>query len=248
MKIINISKDQFEHAVNDSYSIANALRLLGYIGVGGNYKTFYKLQNIYNVDISHFTGKASRLFNKVTFQQKSLSDVLCENSEYSRASLKKRLIDEGILLNDCYICELKSEWNNKPLVLILDHINGINNDNRIENLRLVCPNCNSQLSTFCGRNRKCGLNSKCNKKCIDCESYISDDATRCVKCHKKASRKVVRPSKYELSILINTNSIISIGKMFNVSDSAIRKWCKSYEIESPKRHSANSYKNAILKE
>ena len=67
-------------------------------------------------------------------------------------SLKKRILRAGLLKNECYICGLK-EWLNKPIVLQLDHINGNNKDNRIENLRLLCPNCHSQTSTWCGKNK-----------------------------------------------------------------------------------------------
>lgn len=72
----------------------------------------------------------------------------------SRGSLKKHLIDNHILRNQCDLCDAQPIWKDKPLVLVLDHINGINNDNRLTNLRLLCPNCNSQTETFAGRNVK----------------------------------------------------------------------------------------------
>lgn len=83
-----------------------------------------------------------------------LKEVLVENSTYTRHSLKKRLIQKNILQNRCYECGLSIIWNNKPIVMVIDHINGINNDNRLNNLRLLCPNCDSQQPTFCGRNIK----------------------------------------------------------------------------------------------
>jgi hypothetical protein len=70
-----------------------------------------------------------------------------------RGSVKRRLIKEGILVKRCAVCACEPFWLGKPLVLRLDHINGIPTDYRIENLRLVCPNCDSQLETFAGRNR-----------------------------------------------------------------------------------------------
>ena len=69
------------------------------------------------------------------------------------ARLKERLVKEGILEYKCAECGI-SKWNNKPLSLHLDHINGINNDHRIENLRFLCPNCHSQTDTYAGKNRK----------------------------------------------------------------------------------------------
>lgn len=71
-----------------------------------------------------------------------------------RHHLKKKILKNKLLANECQICKQPPEWNGKILVLQLDHINGINNDNRIENLRLLCPNCHSQTDTFCHKNRK----------------------------------------------------------------------------------------------
>lgn len=81
--------------------------------------------------------------------------VFVENSTYARHNLKKRIYKENLLdTSKCSICNNPNEWQGKELVLILDHINGINNDNRIENLRLICSNCDSQLPTYKSRNKK----------------------------------------------------------------------------------------------
>jgi hypothetical protein len=71
-----------------------------------------------------------------------------------RGTIKKRLLREGILEEVCVICGIGPEWQGKPLVLRLDHINGVSDDYRIENLRLLCPNCDSQTDTYCGRNKR----------------------------------------------------------------------------------------------
>lgn len=82
-----------------------------------------------------------------------LEQVMVENSTYNRGNLKAQLLKRGILENKCAVCGLK-EWMGKSLIMVLDHINGINNDHRLENLRMLCPNCDSQSPTFCGRNVK----------------------------------------------------------------------------------------------
>lgn len=107
-----------------------------------------------NIYISHFTGQGWCTGDKFTnFGVKHiLTDILIKNSPYkSSYSLKKRLYKEGLKTEQCEECKLV-EWNDKPITLELDHINGDNTDNRIENLKILCPNCHSQTPTF--RNKK----------------------------------------------------------------------------------------------
>ena len=79
---------------------------------------------------------------------------MVKNSSYTNFfRLKKRIINENLIEYKCSICGIEN-WNNKPIVLQLDHINGNNRDNRIENLRFLCPNCHSQTETFCKKNKK----------------------------------------------------------------------------------------------
>ena len=87
-------------------------------------------------------------------QKYPLDEVLTENSTYSRTNLKKRLVNENLIEYKCACCGIGPEWNGKPMPLILDHINGVNNDNRLENLRFVCSNCDTQLDTYKSRNIK----------------------------------------------------------------------------------------------
>ena len=82
-----------------------------------------------------------------------LEDLLTEHSKHKRGHIKKRLLTEGLLRNECYECGSPPNWRGKILTMVLDHINGIHNDHRLENLRMLCPNCNSQTDTFCGRNK-----------------------------------------------------------------------------------------------
>ena len=83
-----------------------------------------------------------------------LVQLLIEHGTTNRGHLKNRLIREGVLTNKCELCGLDPSWNGKVLVLRLDHINGVNDDYRLSNLRLLCPNCDSQTETFAGRNVK----------------------------------------------------------------------------------------------
>jgi Zn finger protein HypA/HybF involved in hydrogenase expression len=81
-----------------------------------------------------------------------LDQVLVENSTYARHNLKRRIIKERLLEYKCVCCGNEGEHNNKPLVLQLDHINGVNNDHRLKNLRFLCPNCHTQQDTYAAKN------------------------------------------------------------------------------------------------
>lgn len=82
------------------------------------------------------------------------SEVFVSDSTYQRGHIKKRILDQSLIEYECKICGLGPEWQGKPMVLVLDHINGKNNDHRLENLRFVCSNCDSQLPTYKSKNKK----------------------------------------------------------------------------------------------
>lgn len=142
-------------AAQASISIRQVLKILGLSPTGANYVGIHKAFKRLGVDISHFTGQGHLKGKHHSWTPRlPLSVILVENSEYRCTSrLKQRLLKEGHLVNRCALCGLPPVWRDEPLVLVLDHINGDSADNRLENLRLLCPNCNSQQPTFAGKNR-----------------------------------------------------------------------------------------------
>jgi hypothetical protein len=80
--------------------------------------------------------------------------VLVERSSYPRKDVKRRLFAEGLKEPRCELCGQGEIWRGRPMAMILDHINGVRDDHRLQNLRIVCPNCAATLDTHCGRRNR----------------------------------------------------------------------------------------------
>ena len=229
-----IPHEEFSRLVRESHSVSEVTRRVGFAVSGASTRNIKKRIEKDQLDHSHFKGIG---FNKGrTWQCKTrtpLSEILVKNSTYSRGHLKRRLLDEGLLENRCANpeCPLASNWDGswvkKPLVLVLDHINGVRDDNRLTNLQLLCPNCNSQTDTFAGR----GLRKW--HYCCDCGKPVSKKSKRCMACDAKrprtgqrtGQRKVKnRPSEEVLWKQIKELGYCGTGRLYGVTDNAIRKW------------------------
>ena len=212
-------KDNIEIIIKESKSIGEVLDKLNLRRAGGNYAVIKKYIILYNLDTTHFTNENRSILNVVeNFVKKSLETYLVENSTASRGNVKRRLLEEEVLKNVCSLCGQDENWNGVKISLILDHINGVYNDNRLENLRIVCPNCNAGLDTHAGKNAK--------KKEI--ENKIIDKEIKKV-FYNEGRRKVERPDYEILKNEISENGYSSTGRKYGVSDNAIRKWIKYYE-------------------
>lgn len=229
-KIEEWTKEELQEIINSSQTMDEVARKIGYTSYSTSaWKIINQTLNKYNIQKIKYE-KTNNLVGK------SDEEVFCEKSTVSQQCLKGHF-KKIHPMDFCAICRLPTEWNGKPLTLRLDHINGIHNDNRLENLRWVCPNCDSQLDTYCGRNQK---DKKIHYYCIDCGVEITGKALRCVKCDHKLQRKVAdRPSKEELKEMIRTIPFTEIGRRFNVADNTIRKWCIAYNLPKTKREILN---------
>ena len=143
-----ISEARLQEVISTSRNIGECLDKLDVVRGGKTYNYFRTICQSRGIELDFPNNYAS---------QRKIPDteVFVENSPYTnnRILLKKRLLDAGILDNQCILCGQGPVWNGKPMVLQLDHINGKNNDHRIENLRILCPNCHSQTETYAGRKR-----------------------------------------------------------------------------------------------
>lgn len=153
MKRNHYTKELLEENVKNCYSLSELCRRLGIKPVGGNISSVRRNLDRFDVDYSHFTGQNwnSNPNNPVYINK--YAPNLCEHSSLRSAYVKELVYNMGLKENKCERCGL-SEWQGEPLTCELHHINGDNNDNRIENLIILCPNCHSQTHNFRGKNRK----------------------------------------------------------------------------------------------
>jgi len=174
-----------------------------------------------------------------------LSKILVESSTYSRSNLKQRLYEEGLKEPVCEMCGQDEVWHGRHMSIVLDHENGVRNDNRLENLRMVCPNCAATLDTHCGRAAegppslrncaRCGQMFRAkHRKQRFCSRYCGTRAPkgtqhrhRGVPCPDR--RKVERPPYGQLMREIEATSYLAVGRKYGVSDNAVRKWVRWYE-------------------
>lgn len=144
-----------EKAAKKSFSVRQVLVALHLKEAGGNYSQIKKYLKFYKINTRHFKGKG---WNKglvgIGKPRISLDKILVKDSNFQSYKLKKRLFKEKLKSPKCEECGWAKVSPDGRLPLELDHINGNSKDNRIENLRVLCPNCHSLKSTHRGRNMK----------------------------------------------------------------------------------------------
>ena len=149
------TREDLVTAVKKSKSIRSTIKRLGLIPAGGNYDQITSYIKKYNLSTKHFTGKSWNKGMKFpNAPKKSLKEILIKDSSFQSYKLKKRLFQEGLKKQKCEECSWATRSKDGRIPLELDHINGKKRDNRLVNLRVLCPNCHSLEPTHRGRNKK----------------------------------------------------------------------------------------------
>lgn len=166
MQLQKYTKEWLEQLCSESYSLAEVLRKANRKPTGGNYEILKMKIRDYNIDTSHFTGKLwnkgkckeddDRIISKEKYQ---IDDIFTKNSKVTRRVVRGYILRNHLIEYQCAFCGNEGEWMGKPIALELDHIDGDNTNNELDNLRFLCPNCHATTSTYRGKNKKRITNS-----------------------------------------------------------------------------------------
>jgi hypothetical protein len=232
------SESDARTAVAEAISWSAALRALGYEPKGANIRTLQRWVKTWGISTEHFDPHAARGLASAA-RGRPLEEIMVENSTYPRGKLKRRLYSAGLKQRECEMCGQGESWNGRRMALILDHINGISNDHRLDNLRIVCANCAATLDTHCGRNvphqRTCPGCGEAFMPTAMQHRYCSQRCWGIISRERKLGipqphlRKVERPPYEQLMKDVRTMSMLAVGRKYAVSDNAVRKWIRWYE-------------------
>ena len=212
-------------------NINQILRILGKKGTNEYYKQVRKILIDNNIDTSHFIEN-EKYIPAQFFDKKPLEEYLVSGSTMSSTKVRNRLLKEKIKEHRCERCK-NTKWEGQAIPLQLHHINGNRNDNRLENLQLLCPNCHTLTDNYCGKNIK----KIVVKHCKLCGKEIKKTSTYCEECfHSKVQAKntqVVKPSKLELiNDFKEFGSFRGICKKYLVGHKKVEEWFESYGMPS----------------
>lgn len=212
------NKASMAEAVASSESVSDVLKFFGLRAAGGNFRQVKKWAEAHGISLPSGIGEvqARKVAN---FNRQANSRIFVENGSYSRTHLKSRL---RLIWSTwvCAACGIGEEWNGKALSLQLDHINGVPNDNRLENLRLLCPNCHSQTETFAGKMNK--RPAKATVK-IPCACGKMTTFGRCQVCARRDRSKIDWPEDEDLKLMVKEHGYAGTGRILRVSDNAVKK-------------------------
>src|SRR3954454_23643658 len=236
------AEDEVRAAVAESRSYAGVLRRLGLRAAGGNHRTVRKyVEDVWGIPVDHFDRRREQA-GAGPGRAIPLAEVLVEGSTYHRGHLKRRLLAERLKRPECEMCGQGELWRGRRMSLVLDHINGVHANNRLENLRILCPNCNATLDTHCGRHKTRKHHDRACPTCHELfrpstggQRYCSQSCAGRGERNRRAQatrRRVPRPPYEQLVREIDELGYVGVGRKSGVSDNAVRKWRRAYEAEA----------------
>jgi Zn finger protein HypA/HybF involved in hydrogenase expression len=223
-----LDEQTLKETFRKSTSLSDWARGLGFPNASGG--TYYELKK-----------KANQLGLKPSFDLKGKTDhpryvsdeiYFARNTQHGGNEMRVRILKEKLLPYRCEVCGLEGSWQNRPLTLQIDHKNGDHSDNRLENLRFLCPNCHAQTDNFGGKNIRKDFQKKPQRQCQKCGRTITrySKSGLCAACSAERSRVVSRPSKEIFLKEVTKLGFAGMAKAYGISESGIRGWCSFYRL------------------
>jgi hypothetical protein len=237
MFVPRYTEQELREVVPRMTTLKDVLVHFGLRPAGGNFRLLRRWLDEWGIPTDHFVGTPPPRRREPI----ALEEVLVAGSTYQRRQLKQRLYDTGLKSRACEMCGQGEEWQGSRMSLILDHVNGVADDNRLENLRIVCPNCAATLETHCGRANRRVLPER---PCELCGGAFVPTRPRQRFCSRECgmrrpragrpipgARRVERPPYEQLVAEVAAEGWCAVGRKYGVSDNAVRKWVRGYERE-----------------
>lgn len=237
-KIYSYSKEELQELLDYSQSYSDILRKMGLNPKGGNPETLKRVIQEYDLDVTKLNENRKKIYSDLmldlSFRRKrDLDDLLQKGVAYGSYKLLHRLYEEGLKEPKCERCNITT-WEGEQISFHLHHKDGDRLNNELNNLQVLCPNCHSLTDNFAGKATKKDKKKKSKfSKCLRCGKeirYRSKYCEECIKEKRSEKSKINSITREELKELIRTTPFTTIAKQFNVSDNAIRKWCKKYDL------------------
>lgn len=253
MQIPIWTDEDFTQAVREARCFSDVERFLGYAKLGGAGRASFikKHAEKLGLRLDHFLSSPGIM------QARTRENIFCENSSAAPATVRRWAKKHEDIKYECSHCDAIEvvdngavyRGNGKAIVLQLDHRNGDRTDNRIENLRWLCPNCHSQTPTFAGKKnvelKKQEILERLTpmreniRECEWCKSSFKHQIRKTRYCSASCSviarRKVIHPTKSLLSKLVWEMPTEKVAEKYGVTGKAVEKWCKKYKIDKPGR-------------
>lgn len=202
-------------AVAKCQNINQVCKYLGKKATNTNYRVVDSVIKKYNLDTSHFCVDYTK---KNIHNPYTREEIFVKDSPVCPYKAKLALFKYGLKEWKCEKCG-RTEWEGEEIPLQIHHINGNNRDNRLENLQVLCPNCHAQTDTYCGK-----------KKRRNFPEIRVEKQKKSVEDRKSKKNSLNISRELLIEAFREHGSFLQVGKLFGVSDNAVRKWCKSFNL------------------
>lgn len=222
MKKIKYTKELLEPFVIRNTSLRGVIKDLGLSHSNGSSQVISNAIRRNNLDTNHFCRDI-----KTTLKYKN-EEIFINNSKANRSTVRKRIIEQQLIEYKCQNCGCNNQWMGKTMPLILDHINGINNDNRLENLRFLCSNCDSIQDTYKAKNINQSLKTnRLRNKLLK----ISNIEKKKEKINEKKDNIIKKIHLYNINFS-ESGWRLKLGEIFNWTPQYAGMFVKKYMSET----------------